>query len=277
MKRRAAEWLAGMGLRRQAMRAGRWVTNVARLDLPNEMGTNGEGLVVAGVAAEWAAGGGKRVAFDIGANRGEWTAALLEQCGRRGAGEVTVHAFEPVAGTMGLLEERLRGEIAAGRVVAVAAGMGMEKGEAEMRIVGPGAGTNSVVANPLGAALPVEWVRMWTVDDYCEEQGIERVDFVKIDVEGYDLAVLRGAMGMLRAGRIGYLQFEYNHRWVWSRSFLLDVFGLARETGYELGKVTALGVETYGEWHPELEKYVEGNYLLSSGAPPVGRVERLFG
>lgn len=28
-----------------------------------------------------------------------------------------------------------------------------------------------------------------------------------------------------------------------------------------MGKVTPLGIEVYPRWHPELEKFVEGNYL----------------
>jgi FkbM family methyltransferase len=36
-----------------------------------------------------------------------------------------------------------------------------------------------------------------TVDDFAEREGLERVDFVKMDVEGAELSVLRGAAGVL--------------------------------------------------------------------------------
>jgi len=39
-----------------------------------------------------------------------------------------------------------------------------------------------------------------TVDAYCAAQGIERVDYLKVDSEGHDLAVLQGAAGMLEVG-----------------------------------------------------------------------------
>jgi len=57
------------------------------------------------------------------------------------------------------------------------------------------------------------------------------------------------------------LQFEYNHRWVFSRHFLRDAFEFMRPLGYEIGKVTPKGIEFYAGWHPELETFREGNYL----------------
>ena len=39
---------------------------------------------------------------------------------------------------------------------------------------------------------------MTTVDDYCKENGIVKVDLVKIDTEGYELRVLKGATRLLQ-------------------------------------------------------------------------------
>jgi hypothetical protein len=39
---------------------------------------------------------------------------------------------------------------------------------------------------------------MTSLDAYCQEQGLTRVDFVKVDVEGAEMAVLRGAEQLLR-------------------------------------------------------------------------------
>src|SRR5205814_1103726 len=84
---------------------------------------------------------------------------------------------------------------------------------------------------------------------------------LKIDTEGNDLEVLHGAKGLLQAGGIEMLQFEYNHRWITARRFLLDVFELLTPLGYRLGKVTGSGIEFYAKWDFELESFREGNYL----------------
>ena len=43
---------------------------------------------------------------------------------------------------------------------------------------------------------------------------------------------------------------------------MADVFEFAKDLPYSLGKITTKGVEVYEEWHPELERFFDGNYLL---------------
>jgi hypothetical protein len=59
-------------------------------------------------------------------------------------------------------------------------------------------------------------------------------------------------------------QFQYNHRWTHARAFLLDAFELLTPFGYRLGKLTPFGVGFYPHWDPELETFVEGNYIACS-------------
>src|SRR5580704_8550002 len=51
---------------------------------------------------------------------------------------------------------------------------------------------------------PVECI---TIDAFMAESGIDRVDLLKIDTEGHDLAVLKGARNALRDRRIKMIQF----------------------------------------------------------------------
>jgi hypothetical protein len=88
------------------------------------------------------------------------------------------------------------------------------------------------------------------------------VDFVKSDVEGFDPSVLRGAASLLAAGRIGLFQFEYNHCWISTRSFLRDVFEFVEPHPYQVCKVVSSGIDAYESWHPELETFFETNYVL---------------
>jgi FkbM family methyltransferase len=47
---------------------------------------------------------------------------------------------------------------------------------------------------PAASSTPVDLVRL---DDWCVEQGVRRVDFVKLDVDGFEYRVLRGGRGVL--------------------------------------------------------------------------------
>jgi hypothetical protein len=101
-----------------------------------------------------------------------------------------------------------------------------------------------------------------TIDRYIAEKSIEHVDLLKIDTEGNDFRVLQGAIGSLRAGTIGVVQFEYNHRWIHARSYLKDVFDMVQSTPYRVAKVCSSALEVYTGWHPELERFFETNYAL---------------
>jgi hypothetical protein len=126
----------------------------------------------------------------------------------------------------------------------------------------PGAGINSLhePARPLAGATTEE-VATTTLDAYADHAGLDQITLVKIDAEGHDLAVLRGARKLLVEHRILAVQFEYNHRWIAARSFLRDAFELLVPLGYRLGKLTPRGVEFYPGWDADLETFVEGNYV----------------
>lgn len=50
------------------------------------------------------------------------------------------------------------------------------------------------------------------LDDYVKENNVNRIDFLKIDVEGFEANVLRGGMGIIKKGNVKYIQLEWNKR-----------------------------------------------------------------
>ena len=102
---------------------------------------------------------------------------------------------------------------------------------------------------------------MITLDSYVEHAKLDKITLLKIDTEGHDLAVLRGAQKLIASHRIAAAQFEYNHRWIDARSYLRDSFELFQPHGYCVGKLTPYGLEFYPMWEAELETFVEGNYV----------------
>lgn len=238
--------------RRNLVRFARSLTMAARLDVPNAIGVNGE-LMVQRVVREHC-GSGECVAFDVGANVGEWSRSLLAAAG---GSSLRIHAFEPASATVRLLEEKLKPWN--GKVQIVQAALSSRTGTAEFFIVGEGLGTNSLYAQ--AASQKAETVRLATADEYCAQNCIARIDLLKIDAEGHDLEVLRGAQQMLARRAIQVLQFEYNQRWIEARHFLKDAFDLLLPLGYHIGKITPRGIEFYPAYHFELESFREANYL----------------
>ena len=59
----------------------------------------------------------------------------------------------------------------------------------------------------LGIVDEVE-VPIDTVDCFCRDHEIERVDLLKTDTEGYDLEVLKGATNLLERGMVNFVYSE---------------------------------------------------------------------
>jgi FkbM family methyltransferase len=246
--------------RRAVIRAARYVLLRARLDYPNDMMANGESALqrwVLGLAPD-----GELHVADVGANVGRWSRALLAAASAEGrAADLRLHAFEPDAGAYARLERALDGAPAILSPVALSD----RHGTSAFHAVAPAAGTNSLQPAP-GTTATAETVSTITLDSYAARSGVPRFALVKIDTEGHDLTVLRGARGLLAEHRIAVVQFEYNHRWVFARAFLRDAFEFLADLGYRVGKLTPKGVEFYPGWDADLETFVEGNYVACDPA-----------
>lgn len=142
------------------------------------------------------------VVFDIGANIGEIALFAAKLVGTSGA----VHAFEPMAS----LASNLRSNVALNNftqiqvvelAVAAAPGVGsLFKNEGKFSDGSVHSGLATL--HPYGTRVVSEGeVRLTSVDAYCAEQGVERLDIMKIDVEGGELAALRGAANSIERHR----------------------------------------------------------------------------
>lgn len=258
--------------RRRAVRAARFVLGRARLDPPNDPRVNGEICLQRWLFHLSAPGERVRV-IDVGANVGTWSASMLAAAGRAGRlADLDLHAFEPASDTFARLSRALAGAA----VTAHRAALSDRCGSAALHVTAPGAGTNSLHAPPAaaggaaGQAAVTEVVATITLDAYAERAWLPELALVKIDTEGHEMAVLHGASTLLRQQRIRIVQFEYNHRWIQARAFLRDAFELFGHAGYSLGKLTRRGVEFYPAWDPDLETYIEGNYLACSAGAAAG-------
>ncbi len=51
-------------------------------------------------------------------------------------------------------------------------------------------------------------VSVATLDEFCRERGLARIDLLKMDLQGGELLALRGAAGLLRAGAVDVIYTE---------------------------------------------------------------------
>lgn len=135
------------------------------------------------------------VAIDIGANLGEWTVPLARAVGAGGQ----VLACEPAPLAAKALEATL-GANALRQAEVIRCAVGDHDGSAEFTVpVVTSAQADSGTAR-IGAAGPDHEtlsVALSSLDSLVAERGLDRVDLIKIDVEGHERQVLDGAEATL--------------------------------------------------------------------------------
>jgi FkbM family methyltransferase len=141
---------------------------------------------------------------DVGANIGIytlWASQFVDASGR-------IIAFEPDAAN----HERLRAQLDLNGLPArvEVERIALSDRAGEVRLSQGADMTNHLVIGT--ESTPFTVVRAETLDGFCRDRGVERIAFMKIDVEGAEQLVLEGARGMLGEHRVDALQLEFNQQ-----------------------------------------------------------------
>jgi len=179
-----------------------------------------------------------RVVVDVGANVGEWSETALHlwpQLER-------LICFEPVAWAADELERRLGSD---SRVALVRRPVTDRPRTLTFWEEPVGGTMSSGVAGHSGSGAVPRSVEATTIDDELGRLGVERVDFLKIDAEGLDLHVMRGAARMLQAQLVDVVQFEYSVAWQDVGSTLRAAYALLTDAGYRVLLVTPDGLSEF--------------------------------
>lgn len=136
----------------------------------------------------------KKVIFDVGANVGRFTQEL-----RNAFPNIKAHCFEPNPEVFKQLEARIAGE----GIVLNNAGLGCFAGHLDLT-TGISSEYSSLVPSKrlLEEKSGSVKVPIFTCDEYCKRNGIDFVDLMKVDVEGFELEVLKGTRKSLANTRI---------------------------------------------------------------------------
>jgi len=191
--------------------------------------------------------------FDIGANIGEWSTSIVNKSKNKNG---ALHLFEPASDSYEFLVNLYKNKSTV-KVNNIA--ISNKTGESTLYIVDSMSATNSLYKSDFKLEQKVQTI---TFDNYVNSEKITHIDFVKSDTEGNDFNILLGAEEAMKKGIIDIWQFEYNVKWIYARHFLKDVFCFIEDKDYVLAKISKNGVEIFDEWHPELERFFEANYLL---------------
>jgi FkbM family methyltransferase len=158
------------------------------------------------------------VVLDCGANIGLYTMSALE----RGASLVV--AVEPALDNVECLRRNLAAYIAAGRVVVYPKGVWDKDDVLPLNVQPSNSASYSVALRYRGAA-PGPQVDLTTIDQLVRELRLERVDYIKMDIEGAERAALAGGAEVIRKFR-PRLTISLEHRYDDPRSIPEEVLGI---------------------------------------------------
>lgn len=135
------------------------------------------------------------LAFDVGANFGQTVVKL-----RKVFPSAKIVSFEPIPATFPKLLATAGDDP---NVECVMSAVGDFEGEAQITTTGQG-----TLHTHLQPEAPTVTVKVLTVDGFCAARGIQHIDLLKIDTEGFEMPVLRGAKRMLESGAVSMVLAE---------------------------------------------------------------------
>ena len=130
------------------------------------------------------------VVLDIGGNIGQTALMLAKKVGEAGK----VISFEPFPNSISRFEKNLALNPDVANVSLQKFGLGSK--EQDVRMIEEGANNsagNRIVANDAAVSAQVIEIKVRVLDDFVRDLAPERIDLIKIDVEGYEMRVLEGA------------------------------------------------------------------------------------
>jgi FkbM family methyltransferase len=142
---------------------------------------------------------------DVGANVGFYSIPAAKKVEHG-----TVFAFEPCAWTYRTLLENVKINKLT-NIQAVNSALADRKGQATLQVNVRGKDGLNTLGRPTHVDCEVvatERVQVTSLDDFMLEQSISSVDAMKIDVEGAELFVLKGATNLLRQPNAPLILYE---------------------------------------------------------------------
>lgn len=201
--------------------------------------------------------------FDVGANTGEYTALVLSESYKYML-PVSIHLFEPQKACFNTLQTKF---LKYPNIKINNFALSDSEGIARIYYDSEGSGLASLHKRNL-YYYKIEFnryeeVQTTTLQKYIQENNLEKINLLKLDVEGHELKVLEGAGDFLNGDFIDFIQFEYGGANIDSRTTLLDFYNLLEIKGFVICKIMPKGLEprTYS---PYMENFVYQNYVAVS-------------
>lgn len=191
------------------------------------------------------------IIFDIGANVGDWSKCVIEEYQDI---DYQLYMFEPSESAYKKMVQKIS---SSDTIKQFKIGFGDKSEMIKIHFDYEAQGSAGAFIKD---AKYSEEVQIDTIDNFCQTNKIEKISFLKMDVQGYEYNILLGAKNMLKNGSIECIQFEFDEPNIENRIFFKDFWELLHEK-YEIYHSLYNGLVKIEKYHYELENYSCMNYL----------------
>jgi FkbM family methyltransferase len=176
------------------------------------------------------------VIFDVGGNDGDYSEMVKDTC-HSAKSNFDLHIFEPSSVCFSyLLEKNHHLKNIKLHKLAVS------EDNSYAKLYSPWEGSSgaslaeleylkTMITN-LSDSLPYETVDTIKLDDFCNKNSIDKIDFLKLDIEGFELLALKGAYQMIMNKKINFIQIEISSASITTKSMLFDFWKMLNELYY---------------------------------------------
>ncbi len=196
------------------------------------------------------------VVFDVGANEGAWSrhAARIFPLSKIVSFEIVPEVFEKLKANC----------VAFGGVSPINIGLSDRNGSISFDYCRDRSGVSSCVPGFVksfhGESVQKMVCSVETGDGFCADNGIDHVNFLKIDVEGHEPSVLKGFEGLFTRGGVDIVQFEYGNINIETKFILKDFYEFFQRYGFRVGKIYPNGVH-FRDYDYAIEDFLGPNFL----------------
>ena len=176
--------------------------------------------------------------FDVGSHRGEYLDVVMSVLGDE---KFTVHCFEPSPRFFSSLSQRAANDR---RIIANNIGLGKSSENMELFFDNEDA-SGTLTKRKLDHIGITSWqsekVAITTLDEYCKNNGIDYIHLLKVDIEGHELDLFRGAEKMLRKKAVKIVTFEFGDCNIDTKTYFQDYFYFFHDLQMDLYRITPSG------------------------------------
>jgi FkbM family methyltransferase len=217
----------------------------------HDLYSNGEETIIKKIAKL-----NPKTIFDVGANVGKYAKVLRKECT-----DSKIYCFEPVESTFNILKKNIE---ALKNIEAV--NKGFYKENCSMQINLFESDTHSTIyelENITKKAVKTAEISLIKGDDFMAENNIDKIDFLKLDVEGAEFDAIEGFQIALKNKRIRAIQFEYGYINIRTKKLLIDFYEYLETFGYKTGKIFPKKVE-FRKYNFLEEDFLGPNFIAVS-------------